>query len=88
LAAVRGPDHHQGAQTKIFLAPLETKNGFANFFVATRGGVRAPDGPGPGDGHRSCPVPLVTILLYGGFGYAHLRLLSLMALDHRLRPPL
>ena len=33
-------------------------------------------GSGNPDGHRSCPVPLVTILLFGGSGYAHLRLLS------------
>jgi hypothetical protein len=39
---------------------LETKNRFANFC-----GARAPDGPGPADGHWSCPVPLATNLLFG-----------------------
>ena len=32
-------------------------------------------------------VPLVTILLFGGSGYAHLRLLSPLAFDHRFRSP-
>jgi hypothetical protein len=51
------------------------------------GGVRAPHGPWPGDGHRSCPVPLVSILLFGGFGYAHLRFRPALAFDHRVRSP-
>src|SRR5689334_22269267 len=38
---------------KNFSPPLETKIGFANFFGATDGGVRAPHGPGP---RRRAPV--------------------------------
>ena len=72
---------------KFFCPLLKPKTTLLIFLALPNGGVRAPRGPGPGDGHRSCPVPLVTILLFGGFGYAHLRLLSPLAFDHWLRPP-
>ena len=51
------------------------------------GGPGAFNGPGNRDGHRSCPVPLVTILLFGGSGYAHLRFFSPLAFDRWFRPP-
>src|SRR6476659_9601688 len=51
-----------------FCPPLETKNNFANFFDASeRWPPGAPRGQGSGDGHRLYPVPLVTMLLFGGF---------------------
>ena len=58
---------------KKFGPPLETKNVF--FYFPSRHRKVAPGrlmGPGTADGHRSCPVPLLTILLLGGSGYAHL----------------
>jgi molecular chaperone IbpA len=51
--------------SKIFRLPLETKTGFANFFVATCGWLpRCPPGPRDRDGHRSCPVPHTHLALW------------------------
>src|SRR5579863_356033 len=59
--------------TKISAALLKPKTDFFIFPMPPRGGVLdAFNGSGTSDGHRSCPVPLVSILLFGGFGYAHL----------------
>src|SRR4029434_6169649 len=74
-------------RVQIFFAPLKPNPDSLIFMSPPQGGFRAPDGLGIRDGHRSCPVPLVTILLRGGFGYAQLRLFTALAFDHRLRPP-
>ena len=57
---------------KIFTDTLETKFGFHNFPVATAGWPGRLRARRIRYGHRSCPVPLVTILLFGGSGHAHL----------------
>jgi molecular chaperone IbpA len=51
------------------------------------GGVRSAlwgSGIETGTGRVRCLIP---ILLFGGFGYAHLRLLSPVPIDHRIRSP-
>src|SRR4051812_10725048 len=44
------------SRPKIFLPLLKPKSVLLIFLSSPNGGARAPDGPGPGDGHRSCPV--------------------------------
>jgi hypothetical protein len=58
------------SRPKKFCRPLETPERFFNSVFATLVATRVPDGPGL----RRAPVvsgALVTILLFGGFGYAH-----------------
>jgi hypothetical protein len=60
----------------FFRSPLEAKTGFANSFGTFEVAPAAPSGPRDETGTGRVRF-LIPILLFGGFGYAHLRLLPL-----------